>query len=83
MTDRLHLLLGDDDFLTGRVISAVAEATSKEAGTPVPVTRVRAGDVSEHELAELLSPSLFAEDRIVVVSTGGRPVEALGALEAA
>ncbi|WP_431839680.1 DNA polymerase III subunit delta [Gordonia hongkongensis] len=67
MTDRLHLLLGDDDFLTGRVISAVVDAASKAAGTPVPVTRVRAGDVSEHELAELLSPSLFAEERIVVV----------------
>ena len=67
VTDRLHLLLGDDDFLTGRVISKVVEETSREAGTQVPVTRVRAGDVSEGELAELLSPSLFAEERIVVV----------------
>lgn len=69
VTERLHLLLGDDDFLTGRVISAVSAEQSKAAGTPVPVTRVRAGDVSEHELAELLSPSLFAEERIVVVGS--------------
>ncbi|MDL9935542.1 DNA polymerase III subunit delta [Gordonia sp. ABSL1-1] len=69
VTERLHLLLGDDDFLTGRVISATAAEQSAAAGTPVPVTRVRAGDVSEHELAELLSPSLFAEERIVVVES--------------
>ena len=69
VTKRLHLLLGDDDFLTGRVISAVSAEQSGLAGTPVPVTRVRAGDVSEHELAELLSPSLFAEERIVVVES--------------
>lgn len=67
VSERLHLLLGDDDFLTGRVIAAVAAEQSAAAGTDVPVTRVRAGDVTEHELAELLSPSLFAEDRIVVV----------------
>ncbi len=32
----------------------------------VPVSRMRAGDVGACELAELLSPSLFAEERIVV-----------------
>lgn len=69
VTERLHLLLGDDDFLTGRVIGTIAAARSAEAGTEVPVTRVRAGDVSEHELAELLSPSLFAEERIIVVES--------------
>ncbi|MEE3853445.1 DNA polymerase III subunit delta [Gordonia sp. LSe1-13] len=69
VTDRLHLLLGDDDFLTGRVISAVAAQQSSASGEDVPVTRVRAGDVTEHELAELLSPSLFAEERIVVVES--------------
>lgn len=51
------------------MISAVVAEQSAAAGDPVPVTRVRAGDVTEHELAELLSPSLFAEDRIVVVES--------------
>ncbi|GAA3693012.1 DNA polymerase III subunit delta [Gordonia hankookensis] len=69
VTQRLHLLLGDDDFLTGRVITAVVTEQSAATGADIPVTRVRAGDVTEHELAELLSPSLFAEDRIVVVES--------------
>jgi len=33
----------------------------------VPVSRTRAGDVGTYELAELLSPSLFADERIVVL----------------
>ncbi|MFT4043846.1 MAG: DNA polymerase III subunit delta [Gordonia sp. (in: high G+C Gram-positive bacteria)] len=69
VTQRLHLLIGDDDFLTGRVISKVTGELSAHAGTDVPVTRVRAGDVSQHELAELLSPSLFAEERAVVIES--------------
>ncbi|MEZ5209624.1 MULTISPECIES: DNA polymerase III subunit delta [unclassified Gordonia (in: high G+C Gram-positive bacteria)] len=67
MTDRLFLLLGDDDFLTGRVIKQVAVERSRAAGETVPVTRVRCGEVTGPELAELLSPSLFAEERIVVI----------------
>lgn len=43
-------------------------ATMRRAGTAdVPVSRMRAGDVGAYELAELLSPSLFAEERIVVL----------------
>ncbi|MFT3715624.1 MAG: DNA polymerase III subunit delta [Gordonia sp. (in: high G+C Gram-positive bacteria)] len=67
MSDRLYLLLGDDDFLTGRVIKQVAKDRSREAGADVPVTRVRCGEVTGPELAELLSPSLFAEERIAVI----------------
>ena len=33
----------------------------------VPVNRMRAGEVSTNELAELLSPSLFADERVVVL----------------
>ncbi|WP_344782198.1 DNA polymerase III subunit delta [Gordonia caeni] len=69
MSDRLFLLLGDDDFLTGRVIKQVAADRSRESGEDVPVTRVRAGEVSGPEMAELLSPSLFAEERVVVVES--------------
>lgn len=69
VSDRLFLLLGDDDFLTGRVIKQVAGDRSRESGEDVPVTRVRAGEVSAPELAELLSPSLFAEERVVVVES--------------
>jgi DNA polymerase-3 subunit delta len=35
----------------------------------VPVDRLRAGEVSVSELAELLSPSLFADERVVVLES--------------
>ncbi len=69
VSERLHLLLGDDDFLTGRVVESIVAERSAQSGADVPVTRVRAGDVTEHELAELLSPSLFAEERVIVVES--------------
>ena len=43
------------------------------AGTDdVPVNRMRAGDVDTYELAELLSPSLFADERIVVLEAAAK-----------
>ncbi|MGC4932849.1 DNA polymerase III subunit delta [Gordonia sp. DT30] len=69
VTERLHLLVGDDDFLTGRVVDAVVSERRAASGGDVPVTRVRAGDVTGPELAELLSPSLFADERMVVVES--------------
>lgn len=69
VSDRLYLLLGDDDFLTGRVIKQVAADRSRESGEDVPVTRIRAGEVTGPELIDLLSPSLFAEERIVVIES--------------
>ncbi|MFZ2512557.1 MAG: DNA polymerase III subunit delta [Gordonia sp. (in: high G+C Gram-positive bacteria)] len=69
VTDRLYLLLGDDDFLTGRVIKQVASERSRESGEEVPVTRIRAGEVTGPELIDLLSPSLFAEERILVIES--------------
>ena len=38
----------------------------------VPVDRMRAGEVSTNELAELLSPSLFADERVVVLEAAAR-----------
>lgn len=65
----LHLVLGDEEFLVERAVSAVLRAVraAGAAGDAVAATRLRAGDVSSAELAELLSPSLFAEDRVVVL----------------
>jgi DNA polymerase III subunit delta len=46
----------------------VLAAAREQAGTDdVPVDRLRAGDVNTSELAELLSPSLFADQRVVVL----------------
>ncbi|WAJ47816.1 DNA polymerase III subunit delta [Mycobacterium sp. Aquia_216] len=64
----MHLVLGDEDLLVERAVADVLRAARKRAGTDdVPVNRMRAGDVGTYELAELLSPSLFAEERVVVL----------------
>lgn len=57
------------------------------AGTvDVPVDRMRAGEVSTADLAELLSPSLFADERLIVLEAAaeaGRDAAALIAAAAA
>ena len=68
----LHLVLGDEELLVERAVAEVLRSSRKRAGTDagandVPVSRTRAGDVGTYELAELLSPSLFADERIVVL----------------
>jgi DNA polymerase-3 subunit delta len=67
--EALHLVLGDEELLMDRAVGSIVAAVKKAApvGDDVPVTRLRAGDASGPELAELLSPSLFAEDRVVVL----------------
>jgi len=64
----LHLVLGDEELLVERAVAGVLRESRKRAGTPdVPVNRMRAGEVSTSELAELLSPSLFADERVVIL----------------
>jgi DNA polymerase-3 subunit delta len=64
----LHLILGDEELLIERAVGVVLRAARKSAGTDdIPVTRMRAGEVSVNELAELLSPSLFADERVIVL----------------
>ncbi|ADT98755.1 MULTISPECIES: DNA polymerase III subunit delta [Mycolicibacterium] len=66
----LHLVLGDEELLVERAVAAVLKSARKSAGTAdVPVDRLRAGEVSVSELAELLSPSLFADERVVVLES--------------
>ena len=71
----LHLVLGDEELLVERAVADVLRSTRIRAGASkdadVPVNRMRAGDVSTYELAELLSPSLFADERIVVLEAAG------------
>ena len=62
MLNPVHLVLGEDDFLAERATKAIVA----QAGEGVEVTTLRAGDVSEGEIAMATSPSLFAEDRVVV-----------------
>jgi DNA polymerase-3 subunit delta len=64
----LHLVLGDEELLVERAVDGVLRSARQRAGTDeVPVSRLRAGDVDTYELAELLSPSLFADERVVVL----------------
>ncbi|HEU4360074.1 MAG TPA: DNA polymerase III subunit delta, partial [Mycobacterium sp.] len=64
----LHLVLGDEELLVERAVTAVVAAVRRQAGShDIPVDRLRAGDVGTSELAELLSPSLFADERVVVL----------------
>ena len=66
----MHLVLGDEELLVERAVADVLRNARKLAGNDnVPVDRLRAGDVSTSELAELLSPSLFAEERVVVLES--------------
>ncbi|SON61610.1 hypothetical protein MSIMFI_03126 [Mycobacterium simulans] len=65
-------MLGDEELLVERAVGEVLRSARERAGTDdIPVSRMRAGDVSTYELAELLSPSLFAEERIVVLEAAG------------
>jgi DNA polymerase III subunit delta len=64
----LHLVLGDEELLVQRAVAEVLQGAREQAGgADVPVDRLRAGEVNASELAELLSPSLFADERVVVL----------------
>ena len=70
----LQLILGDEEFLIDRTISSIIQGVRVGMqGNPeeLPVTKLRAGDVTPSEIVELLSPSLFAEDRLVVLEAAG------------
>lgn len=84
----LHLVLGDEELLVERAVATVLQsvrrrAGSSAAGEAIPVNRMRAGDVSASELAELLSPSLFADERVVVLEAAGEAGKETAALVAA
>ncbi|WP_019193272.1 DNA polymerase III subunit delta [Corynebacterium timonense] len=63
MLNPVHLVLGEDQFLAERATAAIIDAANPAA----ELTKLRAGDVTEGELIMATSPSLFSEDRIVVV----------------
>lgn len=67
----VHLVLGDEELLVERAVTRVMSEVRTGVSDPdsVPIDRLRAGDASAAELAELLSPSLFAEDRLIVLES--------------
>ncbi|EWM13006.1 MULTISPECIES: DNA polymerase III subunit delta [unclassified Kutzneria] len=62
----LLLVLGDEELLVERAVRA-ALAQAREVDPTADLTRQRVTDLTPPELAELLSPSLFAEGRVVVL----------------
>jgi len=62
----LRLIVGDEEFLVERaVVDALASARAADPETEL--RRVAAATLTRADLAELTSPSLFAEGRLVVL----------------
>lgn len=83
----LQLILGDEEFLIDRATSSIIRAvrsTMQSNPEELPITKLRAGDVTPSEISELLSPSLFAEDRVVILAAAGEAgKEAVSTIEQA
>jgi DNA polymerase-3 subunit delta len=62
----LYLVLGDEELLVQRAVQAVVD-TARRADPDTEVRRLRATDLAPGELAELVSPSLFADGRVIVL----------------
>ena len=66
----VHLVLGEDEFLAARArIKIVHDIRQSMANADsLQVTTLKASEITQGELLDALSPSLFAEDRVVVLS---------------
>ncbi|RJQ80522.1 DNA polymerase III subunit delta [Pseudonocardiaceae bacterium YIM PH 21723] len=62
----LYLVLGDEELLVDRAVTSVLDVARKVDPT-ADLSRVKVSDITPAELAELLSPSLFAEGRVVAL----------------
>ncbi|HVK21055.1 MAG TPA: DNA polymerase III subunit delta [Actinokineospora sp.] len=62
----LQLVLGEEELLVERAVRAALD-TARLADASADLTRVRVADLTGPELAELVSPSLFAEARVIVL----------------
>ncbi|MFD9741028.1 DNA polymerase III subunit delta [Umezawaea sp. NPDC059074] len=64
--DPLQLVVGDEELLVERAIRAALDA-ARAIDAQADLTRVRVTDLTPPELAELVSPSLFAEGRVIAL----------------
>ena len=66
----VHLIVGDDEFLAERarlkIVKELRQSTSN--GESLQVSTLKASEITQGELLDALSPSLFAEDRVLVLS---------------
>jgi DNA polymerase-3 subunit delta len=64
--DPLQLVVGDEELLVERAIRSALDA-ARAIDPQADLTRVRVTDLTPPELAELVSPSLFAEGRVIAL----------------
>jgi DNA polymerase-3 subunit delta len=62
----LTLVVGDEELLVSRAVSEVVR-TARAADPQVDVRELDGAEIAPGDLAELLSPSLFAERRVLVI----------------
>ncbi|HEV2086942.1 MAG TPA: DNA polymerase III subunit delta, partial [Cryptosporangiaceae bacterium] len=65
----LQLVVGDDEFLASRAVAEIV-AAARSVDPACDVREVDAGQLTPGELPELVSPSLFAETRVIVLRAG-------------
>ena len=62
----VHLVLGEEELLVERAVEAIV-AQARTADPDAELRRYRATDLTPADLVESLSPSLFAEARVIVL----------------
>jgi DNA polymerase-3 subunit delta len=62
----LHLVVGEEELLAERAIRSALDS-ARLADPTADLTRVRASELTAPGLAELVSPSLFSEGRVIVI----------------
>jgi DNA polymerase III subunit delta len=62
----LTVVVGEEDLLVGRAVSAVVRA-ARESDPDVDVRDLTAAELQPGDLSDVLSPSLFGERRVLVV----------------
>lgn len=64
----VHLIVGPEEYLAERHrMDIVAATRAAEGDTTIPLEQYKANELEPGELIELLSPSLFAEARIILI----------------
>ena len=64
----LHLVLGEEELLIERAVRETL-AAARAIDATAELTRARVSDLTAPELAELVSPSLFSEGRVIVLES--------------
>ncbi|MDI5978016.1 DNA polymerase III subunit delta [Amycolatopsis magusensis] len=62
----LHLVLGEEELLIERAIRAALES-ARSADPTADLTRLKVSELTAPVLAELVSPSLFSEGRVIAI----------------